>query len=166
MQTDPCKGFSWNNGLIALPPEASRIEFRFSSLTYSSSGNIRIAYRLADLDRNPIQLRAGVHTAFYDRLPKGTYTLEVWGMDENGHTTGPSTIYTVVKRPRWFETWTAYTAYAVMFLVLCVCGFRLYAKHLRKRTHNCYAKKSPGQSWNTSPTFPTNCSLRSPSCPA
>jgi signal transduction histidine kinase len=116
-----------------MPPEASRIEFRFSSLTYSSSGNIRIAYRLADLDRNPIQLRAGVHTAFYDRLPKGTYTLEVWGMDENGHTTGPSTIYTVVKRPRWFETWTAYTAYAVMFLVLCICGFRLYAKHLRKK---------------------------------
>lgn len=133
MQTDPCEGFSWNGGLIVLPPEASRIEFRFSSLTYSSSGNIRIAYRLADLDRNPIQLRAGVHTAFYDRLPKGTYTLEVWGMDENGHTTGPSTIYTVVKRPRWFETWTAYTAYAVMFLVLCICGFRLYAKHLRKK---------------------------------
>ena len=69
----------------------------------------------------------------YIFLPKGTYTLELWGMDENGHTTGPSTIYTVVKRPRWFETWTAYTAYAVMFLVLCICGFRLYAKHLRKK---------------------------------
>ncbi len=54
-------------------------------------------------------------------------------MDENGHTTGPSTTYTVVKQPRWFETWTAYIAYAVMLLLLCVCGFRLYAKHLHKK---------------------------------
>ncbi len=53
MQTDPCEGFSWNSGLIVLPADASRIEFRFSSLTYSSSGNIRMAYRLAGLDRHP-----------------------------------------------------------------------------------------------------------------
>lgn len=133
MLADPCEGFSWDKGRIVLPPETSRIEFRFSPLTYSSSGNIRMAYRLAGLDRTPVLLEAGAHAAFYDRLPKGTHTLEVWAVDENGQAAGPSTAYTVVKRPRWFETWIAYAAYAAILFLLSMCGSHLYARRLRRK---------------------------------
>ena len=166
MQTDPCEGFSWNGGLIVLPPEASRIEFRFSSLTYSSSGNIRIAYRLTDLDRNPIQLRAGVHTAFYDRLPKGTYTLEVGAWTKTGTLQVQAPFIPLSNAPDGLKPGQLIQPMPSCFLS-CAYAVSVFTPNTcAKRTHNCYAKKSPGQSWNTSPTFPTNCSLRSPSCPA
>lgn len=122
-----------NGRNIQLPPTATRIEFVFSSFDYAQSGNLRMAYRLEGLDTATIIGPKGENRILYDRLPKGTYTLQVWTTDENGKATGKPSTYTVVKQPAWYETWTAFLIYILTALSLLACLARLYTQRLRKK---------------------------------
>ena len=118
---------------ITLSPGVTRVEFLFASPACPEPENVRMAYRLNGLDTAAITLGKGEHGIIYDRLPKGTYTLEVWQADERGQQVGDIAVYRVTRQPAWYETEWAYLLYIAAALLLLACVAWLYARHIRKK---------------------------------
>ena len=118
---------------ITLPSTATRLAFTLSSCTYSQHPRTRFAYQLEGMDTSPVILESGQHTAVFDRLPEGTYTLNVWQTDEGGQAVGPVSTYTVTKQPAWYETWAARLAYVLAGLLAAWLAAYTFARRLKKK---------------------------------
>lgn len=87
-----------------LRPDHERIEFRFSGLSFVAPGKVHFRYRLDGIDKGWID--AGPRrTAFYSRLPAGTYQFHVIACNNDGlwNTEGASLAFTVA--PFFWQTW-------------------------------------------------------------
>lgn len=124
---------SFKQNLIQLPHTAQRIEFAFSNTSYDERENLRLAYRLKGLDSDPIVLDRGQYAAFYDRIPHGNYTLEVWLTDDNRRRLCPPSAYTVIKQPAYYETPWAYAGYLLAAMLLLWLVARYYIRQMRKK---------------------------------
>ena len=118
---------------ITLPSTATRLAFTLSSSAYSQHPRTRFAYQLEGMDTSPVVLESGQHTAVFDRLPEGIYTLNVWQTDEGGQAIGPVSTYTVTKQPAWYETWAARLAYVLAGLLVAWLAAYTFARRLKKK---------------------------------
>ena len=118
---------------ITLPSTATRLAFMLSSCAYSQHPRTRFAYQLEGMDTSPVVLESGQHTAVFDRLPEGTYTLNVWQTDEGGQAVGTVSTYTVTKQPAWYETWAARLAYVLAGLLVAWLAAYTFARRLKKK---------------------------------
>ena len=96
---------------IRIYPDEQNLEIHFSSLDYQNSRQIRYAYRLSGVDKDWIYLPAGHNYAFYNKLEKGNYTLQVKATDKNGLWGDQITDLHIQRLPAWYETAWAYTLY-------------------------------------------------------
>ena len=114
----------------SLPPDHERLEFRFSGLSYAAPNKVLFKYRLEGIDKTWIDAGSR-RTAFYSRLPAGSYRFRVIACNNDGlwNTTGASLAFVIA--PFFWQTWwflgscILATLFAVAFLVRAITRRRL-----------------------------------------
>lgn len=106
------------HSLLELKAGDVNIEISFSNLFYNIQQNPRIAYYLEGIDKTWRELPITSHSAFYNRLPKGKHTLHLKHEYIPDHWADSIEVLTIVQAPYWYETWWAYTLYAIGLLLL------------------------------------------------
>jgi signal transduction histidine kinase len=124
------KAAQLTDGLVSdyLPPDHERLEFRFSGLSFVAPSKVLFKYRLDGIDGAWVD--AGTkRSAFYSRLPAGTYRFRVIACNNDGvwNTDGASIAFTVA--PFFWQTW--------WFVFSCVAaaltGVAVIARFLTRR---------------------------------
>ena len=111
-----------------LPPDHERLEFRFSGLSFAAPNKVLFKYRLDGIDN--IWVDAGARrTAFYSRLPAGTYRFHVIACNNDGlwNTAGASLAFTIA--PFFWETWW----FVTLCLLVAAVAIALLARYLTRR---------------------------------
>lgn len=114
----------------ALPPDHERLEFRFSGLSYAAPNKVLFKYRLEGIDKAWIDAGSR-RTAFYSRLPAGSYRFRVIACNNDGlwNTTGASLAFVIA--PFFWQTWwflgscILAALFAVAFVVRTITRRRL-----------------------------------------
>lgn len=111
-----------------LEPDHQRLEFRFSGLSYVAPNKVLFKYRLEGIDRDWIEA-GSKRTAFYSRLPAGTYRFRVIACnnDRLWNNEGASLAFTVA--PFFWQTWW----FIGSCLVAVAAAVALLARHLTRR---------------------------------
>ena len=118
---------------VTLLPHARNIEFRFSALNYTDGRKIKYAYRLMGEDKQWTYLENGEHTAFYNHLGKGIYTLQVKVTDPYGNWLNEPCSIRVHKLPAWYETWYTYLVYTLIAASLIYASFNAYFRRIARK---------------------------------
>ncbi len=90
----------------------------FSTLDHLHAGQVSYAYRLKGWQTSWTYLPAGDNTAYFNRLPKGTYQLELKATDRYGCWGEPYIVMVLQRLPAWYETWWAYLIYGLIAISL------------------------------------------------
>lgn len=118
---------------VFFAPNEHNIEIFLSSLEYGLQEKKRIAVKLEGVDKDWVYLNADKHSAFYNKLPKGTYTFRIKYADEANNWTESNTPLTIVQLPAWYETWYAYSFYFLLALGVAYGAQRYYLNLLDKK---------------------------------
>lgn len=118
---------------VFLSPNERNIEIFLSSLEYGLQKKRRIAVKLEGIDKDWGYLNADKHSAFYNKLPKGTYSFRIKYADEANNWTECTSPLVIVQLPSWYETWVAYTIYFLLVLGIGYWAQRYYLNHLKKK---------------------------------
>jgi PAS domain S-box-containing protein len=120
------------NEPLELTPGSSRLEFRYTSLSYSIPERVRFKYILEGYDRDWID--AGVRrSASYTNLRPGRYTFRVVGSNNDGIWNEHGASLTFVLRPHLYQTSTFYGLAVVTVGLLVLGGHEVRTKRLRAR---------------------------------
>lgn len=122
-----------NTQQIELNPENINVEISFSTLEHLHAGQVSYAYRLKGWDTDWKSLPPGINTAYFTKLPKGNYTLEIKATDIHGCWAQPMSCLQIHRLPAWYETWWAYTLY-ILCSVLIIAGLlKMYFNRLHRK---------------------------------
>ncbi len=88
----------------SLPPDHERLEFRFSGLSYAAPNKVLFKYRLEGIDKTWID-SGSKRTAFYSRLPAGSYQFRVIACNNDGLWNPVGATLTFVIAPFFWQTW-------------------------------------------------------------
>jgi ligand-binding sensor domain-containing protein/AraC-like DNA-binding protein len=119
---------------VTLHPNDRNINIEFSSLNPCYAGKTRYAYRMEGIDDDWIYTHSGDNTAFYNRLPKGSYRFRVKATDANGLWSNEVTTLTIHRLPAFYETWWAYTLYILAVLGLLFYAIYAYVKRVERKS--------------------------------
>lgn len=111
-----------------LPPDHQRLEFRFSGLSFAAPNKVLFKYRLEGIDEAWVE--AGPRrTAFYSRLPAGSYRFHVIACNNDGlwNTEGATLAFTIA--PFFWETWW----FIGSCLLVAAMAAALLARYLTRR---------------------------------
>jgi signal transduction histidine kinase/ligand-binding sensor domain-containing protein len=87
-----------------LPPDHERLEFRFSGLSFAAPSKVLFRYQLEGIDKGWIDA-GSKRTAFYSRLPAGTYRFRVIACNNDGLWNLEPATLTFTITPFFWETW-------------------------------------------------------------
>lgn len=132
---------SYADGRVELKADSRNVQFSFSTLDLLNSSRIQYAYRLKGVDEEWNYTKIGDNTAFYNKLDKGRYTLEVRATDANGVWGKTVATLTVVRLPEWYETWWAYTLWALAGAGLVVFVWNLNVQKIKRENEAELAKR-------------------------
>lgn len=118
---------------VFVSPNERNIEICMSSLEYGLQEKKRIAVKLEGVDKDWVYLSSDKHSAFYNKLPKGTYSFRIKYADETNNWTECSAPLMIIQLPAWYETWYAYTFYILLALGICYWAQRYYLNRLKKK---------------------------------
>ena len=104
--------------VLRLGNEAKNVRIDFSALNYSYPHKVLYAYRIKGIDDDWIYTNGERQFAFYNKLPKGSYTLELRATDINGLWSDTISSYSIIKAPMWYETWWAYLLYTFIIIAI------------------------------------------------
>lgn len=116
---------------VTLLPGARNVEISFSALTYVSNRRVKYAYRMEGADKNWTYIDNGKHSAFYNNLGKGEYTLYIKATDAYGNWLNNEQQMTIHCLPAWHETWYAYSLYTLFALLFVFLLFRVYLRRMK-----------------------------------
>ncbi|MGN0221742.1 MAG: AraC family transcriptional regulator [Prevotella sp.] len=117
---------------IRLSPEEKSVMVNFSAIDFNRHEPIRYAYILEGLDRQ-WQYTLDNHI-YYSNLPGGTYRLRVKSTNSDGVWTDNEKCITIIRRPAFNETRTAWMLYGILLIVsvLAIYYTTRYIRRLRK----------------------------------
>lgn len=118
---------------ITFPADARNIEIHFSSLNYPFTGRVEYAYKLEGEDNQWTYLNNGKHTAYFNRLGKGSYTFLVKSRASGSEWSGEITRLRIVRLPALYETWYAQLLYVLAGLLLLLILLHFYLKRINKK---------------------------------
>jgi signal transduction histidine kinase len=104
---------------ILLGYDQNIFSFDFATIDYNDPENNRMIYYLENYDNN-WKLANSENKAYYFNVPPGNYTFHIKGSKGVGPWTHKE--ISIVISPPWWQTWWAYTIYAIL-LALAVFGF-------------------------------------------
>ncbi len=125
--------------------EQNVFTFRFSSMDYNASEQIKFMYKMEGFDRDWI-LSGNRHTATYTHLDDGTYYFKVKGTNSDGQWgNNEKSIKIIITAPWWRTVW-AYTIYVLVVIIglIIIRKFELNRAKLRNelRVRELESKKS------------------------
>ncbi|WP_308765163.1 response regulator [uncultured Bacteroides sp.] len=118
---------------ITLLPDARNIEIIFSAVSYTSNRRIRYAYLLEGVDKKWTYIENGKHSAFYNYLDKGEYVFRIKATDPYGNWMKGEQQIIIYRLPAWYETWYAYTLYALVIMGFIYFLFYAYNKRITRK---------------------------------
>lgn len=124
---------------VQISPEDRNVEIDFSSLNHRLAHTIRYAYQLKGIDKNWVFTQNGQNSAFYNHLPKGTYTFQVKATDENGLWSPVITELKIYRAPAFYETWWAYLIYILLAAGILSYGLCFYLKRVKRKNDELWA---------------------------
>ena len=105
------------------------LTLEFSSLDFTNSEQNKYRYKLESADKDWIE--SGTRrTATYLHLPPGNYTFKVQGSNSQGVWSNKIAELSIEVLPPWWETWWAYTIYAIVFAAVISVVIRVQRKRL------------------------------------
>ncbi len=107
---------------IEIPANATVVELFLSTLDFTNSQDTYFSYRIGKGEWN--MLRRGENIISLINLSKGTYTIEVRATDKMGWMSETATRFTLKKLPHWYETWWAYSLYAIAIVTIMLLIMR------------------------------------------
>lgn len=112
-----------------LPPEHQRLEFRFSGLSFVAPNKVFFKYRLDGIDQTWID--AGPkRSAFYSRLPAGSYRFRVIACNNDGVWSPVGATFAFTVAPFFWATWWFAGSCALLVLAIVAALVR-YATRRR-----------------------------------
>jgi signal transduction histidine kinase/ligand-binding sensor domain-containing protein len=115
---------------IIVPADTYLMEIHYTATRFKSAERVRFRYRLEELD--PDWVDAGARrVAYYQELSAGTYHFQVTACNQDGIWNDRTARLTVVKQPRFWETWPFRAALA---LGLAGAGIVAYRFRIRALT--------------------------------
>ena len=124
--------FNWQKKLI-LNPKETNLEISFSSFNYQNPGKTRYAYMLEKIDNHWIYAEPGRNFAIYNQLRKGEYTFLVKSTGDNQLWSEEITRLTIIRKPAFYETNLAYTAYSVFVCLILFVLLRFFIIRIKLR---------------------------------
>ena len=122
----------WQTKLNLLPNETN-LEISFASFNYLHSGKTRYAYMLQGVDKQWICAPPGRNFAVYNQLQKGEYVFLIKSTDDNQLWCDEVTRLLIIRKPAFYETNWAYTAYAILIGLILFAGLKLFINRIKLR---------------------------------
>ena len=135
---------------IRLSPEEKSFMVTFSAIDFNRHEPIRYAYILEGLDKQ-WQYTLDNHI-YYGNIPGGTYRLRVKSTNSDGVWTDNEKCVTIIRRPAFNETRTAWMLYGILLIVsvLAIYYTMRYIRRLRKEMTTYQLKASEQIEYMTS----------------
>jgi len=114
---------------IELAPGSNRLEFRYTSLSFSMPERVRFKYILEGYDRNWIEAGAR-RSATYTNLPPGPYRFRVIGSNNDGVWNDRGALLGFVLRPHIYQRSEFYGLVGVTVVLLVLGGVKVRTKRL------------------------------------
>ena len=114
-----------------MPANAQNIEIQISALDHLHSSVIRYAYRFDDGEWN--YLPVGRNSIQIKQFEKGNHTLQIKSTDKNGIWSTNITEFDIFREPYWYETYTAYAIYVLLFVLAIFAIIRYFILRTRKQ---------------------------------
>lgn len=114
-----------NTEEIHLSYDQNNIEIGYRALNFINSSMNRYAYRLEGYDKGWNEVE-GRTTAYYTKLPSGTYIFHVKGSNNDGIWNECGRKLRIIIAPPLWETWYAYLLYIVMGMGVMFIVFYYY----------------------------------------
>jgi len=105
---------------ITLSYEQSVFSFEFAALNYRSPQKNQYAYQMEGIDKNWVFVDSTRRFATYTNLDAGEYTFRVKASNNDGLWNETGTSIQVIILPPWWQTWWAYTLYAMTILEIII----------------------------------------------
>ena len=121
------------NEPLEFAPGSSRLEFRYTSLSYSLPERVKFKYVLEGYDPDWIDAGAG-RSAIYTNLRPGRYRFRVIGSNNDGVWNERGASLAFVLRPHLYQTSSFYGLGVVTVVFLVLAGHKFKTKRLRERT--------------------------------
>jgi diguanylate cyclase (GGDEF)-like protein len=114
------------------------VSFEFAALDFTSSEKNRYAYKLDGFDEDWNEL-GGMRRATYTNLPAGEYLFRVKASNNDGVWNEEGATLPITVRPPPWQTWWAYTLYAMMVVGALLAYTRSQQKKLQREAE--YSRK-------------------------
>ncbi|HLP08175.1 MAG TPA: triple tyrosine motif-containing protein [Opitutaceae bacterium] len=113
---------------VVLPPDHRQLEFRYAGLSFAAPNKVRFKYRLDGIDSEWVDASTR-RTAFYSRLPAGTYSFRVIACNDDGvwNSEGATLGFTV--DPFLWHTWW----FIGGTLLAAAAAIALFARYLTRK---------------------------------
>lgn len=124
----------YNGHAIILEPDERNLELYFSTFDFPEQDKIRFAFRYKGNKTYWNYLPEGQNNIYLTELAKGDYELEIKATNENGQWNESKCSVLIHRLPAWYETWQAYTLYALLFLgITCLVIYKYITYHKKKQ---------------------------------
>ena len=125
------------NKKITLTHKQSNFGFKFSSDSYLIPEKNIFKYRLKNYNDRWIVTDASGRTAFYNKVPAGTYAFEIMTANNDGVWSDSPTVIEIERLPSPWLSWYAFTVYLLLFvmIVAVVVYYYLDKKKLKMRLY-------------------------------
>ena len=112
----------WKTKEISLSHDQNVFSFGFAGINYSNPYLNKHLYKLENYD-NDWRVASNEHIAYYFNVPPGKYIFKVKASNNAGIWAEKD--ITIIIHPPWWQTWWAYTIFAIAF-VFAIWGFVYY----------------------------------------
>ncbi|MYM39472.1 diguanylate cyclase [Duganella qianjiadongensis] len=120
-------------GGLQVGPQQRSLRVEFAALDYSYPEGLRYRYQLQGHDEAWRETDATLRVASYDQLAPGRYTLQIQGSNRVGQWSPRTVTLALQVLPRWWETWWARSAGALLALTVLMALLQWRTGHLRRR---------------------------------
>ncbi|MEW6991234.1 response regulator [Colwelliaceae bacterium 6441] len=115
---------------LTLTFQEKLVSFDFAALHFSEPMNNQYAYMLQGFDEKWIYTDAKNRRATYTNIPAGDYVLRVKASNGDGYWNEQGKSLPITVLPPLWQTWWAYTLYALVFV--CLISFIIYRQNYRR----------------------------------
>lgn len=124
---------------FSLEASSGRVEFFFSALNHRLAHKMRYAYKLEGIDEKWQYTAAGLHSAVYNKLPRGDYRFQVKTIDDNGLWSECITSLSLHRKAAWYESTWAYIIYTFIILFILYFVVRRIVSNVNKKNEELWA---------------------------
>lgn len=118
--------------MIRLKHDQNNVSISFIALHYSDPSRNSILYKLEPFDLD-WRDAGSQFTAYYPRLPSGSYTFRVKAANNHGVWNEEGASVRLIILPPWWRTWWAYGFYLMLFIAAIVAVDRIQRRRVQRK---------------------------------